>query len=96
MSFPSDPTSPLPANTTVQQDITTAGQRKVNLIWESTQATIAIAAMGGYIAMVIHKIDIPNTLDHLLFVIVTFYFARTNHTRVGGVGVSDFQQWRGR
>jgi hypothetical protein len=32
----------LPAKTTAQEDLTTAGQRKINLIWEYTQAVIAL------------------------------------------------------
>jgi hypothetical protein len=32
----------LPATTTEQEDIVTAGQRKVNLIWEYTQSIIAL------------------------------------------------------
>lgn len=34
--------SSLTPTTTEQQDLTVAGQRKVNLIWEFTQASIAI------------------------------------------------------
>lgn len=96
MSFASDPATPLAATTTMQQDLVTAGQRKVNLIWETTQALIAVISVGGYITLIVKHIDVPTTLDNLLFVIITFYFARTNHTRVGGVGVTDLQQFRGR
>jgi hypothetical protein len=35
----------LPPTTTVQQDLTHAGQRKVNLIWEYTQELIAIVVV---------------------------------------------------
>ena len=82
----------LPPTTTLQQDVTTAGQRRINLIWESTQAAIAVTVVGAYVAMIIKKIDVPITLDNLLFVIITFYFARTNSHRIGGVGVTDFQR----
>src|SRR5678815_5028890 len=48
---------PRPSRTTLQEDLTTAGQRRVNLIWEWTQAIIAIGVVvstmvvGGYIAI---------------------------------------------
>jgi hypothetical protein len=77
---------PVAPTTTVQQDITTAGQRRINLIWETTQAIIACTVVIAYVIMAIRKIEVPTTLNNLLFVIITFYFARTNHTRVGGVG----------
>lgn len=86
------PPDALPPTTTAQQNKTTDGQRRVNLIWESTQAAIAVTVVVAYVAMAIKKIEVPTTLNNLLFVIVTFYFARTNHTRIGGTGVSDFQR----
>ena len=79
--------------TTLQQDLTTAGQRRINLIWEYTQAVIAIMATFDSLLvitlMVIRHEDLnkfPLFLASLEMLIVGFYFSRTNHTAVGGVG----------
>jgi hypothetical protein len=91
--------------TTAQEDITTAGQRKVNLIWEYTQATIAIAVVFANLIMGlvfgINKTaagDYPFVLSSSLFLIVGFYFSRTNHAAIGGVGkkASDTSVYTGR
>lgn len=82
----------LPPETTAQQDLTTAGQRKVNLVWEYTQAALAITIVLGYMILIVRRIPVPTTLDNLLFVVITFYYARTNHTRIGGVGLTAYQR----
>ena len=86
----------LPAQTTFQQDLTAAGQRKVNLIWENTQAVIAVmVVLGNMVVGVYHGLvpiadgahrDFPTILSSSLFLIVGFYFSRTNHSAIGGVG----------
>jgi hypothetical protein len=63
-----------------------AGQRRINLIWESTQAIIAVSVLIGYILMMVKGRDVPRTYDALLVMIVTFYFARTNGHKTGGPG----------
>jgi len=94
--------SPLPPTTTHQQDITTAGQRKVNLIWEYTQAVIAIfvvfSTMGTAMYMEIKgKTDqIPTIFSTAFGMIVGFYFARTNHQAIGGVGPKPDSKYEGR
>lgn len=87
---------PLPPNTTEQDDITKAGQRKINLIWEYTQAGIAIAVVlsnlavgvvyGLMAAKGIKSAEIPAVLSNTMFLIVGFYFSRTPHQAVGGIG----------
>src|SRR5688572_23465111 len=79
--------------TTTQEDLTTAGQRRVNLIWESTQAAIAVivivANMITCVYMVIHRVpvgDYPPVLTAVLFSVIGAYFSRTNHTAIGGTG----------
>ncbi len=69
----------------------TAGQRRINLIWELTQAIVAIlitaTTMGTVVAMVRMK-EIDKALQLLsaaFFLIIGFYFSRTNHTKTGGV-----------
>jgi|ERR1700680_2239100 len=82
----------LPASTTFQQDLVTAGQRKINLIWEWTQSLISILVVGAnmvvaiYDGIVVTHPDYPVILSSSLFLIVGFYFSRTNHSAIGGVG----------
>lgn len=81
---------PIPPTTTHQQDLVTAGQRKINLIWEYTQAAIAISVVVvSMIAAVIAMISGKEVSAFLSFVcgnVVGFYFSRTNHAAIGGVG----------
>ena len=69
------------------------GQRRVNLIWESTQATIALAVSLGtlYVSGALALKDLADTsafllLSNAFFLVIGFYFGRTNHARTGGVG----------
>ena len=69
------------------------GQRRVNLIWEFTQASIAIAVtlttvlVSGYISIVTPQNQGAFLLlSNVFFLVVGTYFQRTNHTKVGGVG----------
>ncbi len=75
----------LQANTTQQQDITKAGQRRINLIWECTQAVIAISITISVIYCAINKIESP-VLNNAFFLVVSMYLVRTNHKLIGGVG----------
>jgi len=96
---------PLPATTTAQQDLTTAGQRKVNLIWEYTQAVIALTLVGAAVACGVHiafsgkpEQQIPTILSTLAAMVVGSYFQRTNHMNIGGVGskVTEKDKYDGR
>lgn len=79
--------------TTAEQDLRSAGQREINLIWERTQAGIAITVVGAnilYIFILVFVKDITSTatnaavlLSNAFFLIVGFYFGRTNHARIG-------------
>lgn len=80
-----EPPKTLPPTTTEQEDFITAGQRRVNLIWEATQATIAIMITGAIIYNSIKQIDSP-VLNNAFFLIVSMYFVRTNHKLIGGIG----------
>jgi hypothetical protein len=80
----------IPARTTFQEDLTTAGQRRINLIWEWTQAIIAIAVVvftmvSGVVAMV-WGFEIPSIVSVAFGMVTGFYFSRTNHAAIGGVG----------
>ena len=89
---PADP--PLPPSTTLQEDLTTAGQRRVNLIWEYTQAAIALLVIlsnmivGTYRGLVVEvgRAEYPIILSSSLFLVIGFYFSRTNHAAIGGTG----------
>jgi hypothetical protein len=85
----------LTPTTTEQEDITTAGQRKINLIWEFTQAAIAICITGAIIFCAITK-TINEQLSNAFFLIIGFYFSRTNHQAIGGVGKKPTAPYDGR
>lgn len=74
----------LAPNTTAQDDLITAGQRRVNLIWEFTQAIIAISITWAIIYCSIKDIE-RDVLTNAFFLIVSMYFVRTNHKLIGGV-----------
>ena len=77
-----------PAETTFQQDLVTAGQRRINVIWEFTQAFIACSVVlanmivGVYDGLTVsgaERHEFPVILSSSLFLVVGFYFSRTNH-----------------
>lgn len=101
------PSAPLPPTTTAQQDLTHEGQRKINLIWEVTQAIIAIVVVGVNMGMFLivgfgaasgKAVPIPEGLTSAMFLIIGFYFSRTNHSAIGGIGRKndEGQEYRGR
>jgi len=73
-----------PATTTVEEDLHSASQRKINLIWEYTQAAIAVLVVAANIA-VVFVVTESELLAYAFFLVIGFYFGRTNHSRVGGV-----------
>jgi hypothetical protein len=77
--------SSVQATTTLEEDRLTAAARSINMIWEVTQAMIAVMVV---VANVIAAFYLPlqNTLlANAFFLIIGFYFGRTNHARSGGV-----------
>lgn len=76
----------LPATTTLEQDRHAQGQRRVNIIWEITQAFIAITVTCANIYAALSQIE-SSPLNNTFFLVVGFYFGRTNHQRIGGVVV---------
>jgi len=85
----------LPPKTTTQEDLTTAGQRRINVIWEVTQALIALLITGAVVYAAIKKLD-SSVLTNAFFLIVGFYFSRTNHQAIGGIGWKPSQAYEGR
>lgn len=95
----------MPSVTTPEEDRTTAGQRDTSMMWEKNQKWISLVVIGvatfvaGMLA-ILGKILGADTLQlaaaMYLFgaanLVIGFYFGRTNHTRVGGVGARDDRQ----
>ncbi len=94
----SDPS--IPAKTTFQEDLTFAGQRRVNLIWEYTQSIIAllviVTTMISGILSMIYAYQIPTIVSVAFGTITGFYFSRTNHSAIGGIGIKPESQYVGR
>jgi hypothetical protein len=94
----------MPSTTTFQEDLITAGQRRINLIWEWTQAAIAlIVVLANMIVGVSNGMvstdkrpEYPVILSSALFLVVGFYFSRTNHAAIGGVGPKPNPVYTGR
>lgn len=87
-----EPASATAPTTTIEQNRHSLGQRRVNLIWEGTQAFVATAVTTStlYVAANLALRDDKQAAAFLLlsnafFLVVGFYFGRTNHQRVGGV-----------
>jgi hypothetical protein len=100
MSVPELPQASRPPTTTAQEDLTHAGQRKVNLIWEYTQAFIAISVVmvslaAGLIAVKQGR-EVSAFLSFVCGNVVGFYFSRTNHAAIGGVGPKPIDPYLGR
>ncbi len=90
----------LPPQTTLQEDLTTAGQRRVNLIWEYTQAVIAIfVVVASVISAICSAYQGKEVSAFLAFIcgnVVGFYFSRTNHAAIGGIGDKASNKYTGR
>jgi hypothetical protein len=94
---------PVEPKTTFQEDLTTAGQRRINLIWEYTQAAVALMVVltnmliAAWLAIAQPQaVSFPQVLSNTLFLVVGFYFSRTNHAAIGGVGPKPEQKYDGR
>ena len=91
-----------PPTTTIQQEITLAGQRRVNLIWEYTQAIISLLVVsanmivGTVYALTKDHGEYPTVLSNTLFLVIGFYYSRTNHAAIGGVGAKPIEAYTGR
>ncbi len=67
-----------------------AGQKRVNVIWELTQAFVAISVtlVTLYVSakLALSSEEPMLLLSNAFFLVIGFYFGRTNHNRTGGVG----------
>jgi hypothetical protein len=64
------------------------GQRRINLIWEVTQALIAVGVTAAMIWAELHNQPADN-LSRAFTLIIAIYFVRMNHTKVGGIVEAD-------
>jgi len=74
----------LPATTTFQEDLIAHGQRYINKVWEFTQALVTVLITIAEIYCAINNIE-SKVLEFAFIAIISTYYARTNHTKVGGV-----------
>lgn len=74
----------VPPTTTAEQDRVTRSQRRINLIWELTQAGVTAAITSAEIYAQLHGLH-SEMLNAAFFAVISTYLARTNHTKVGGV-----------
>lgn len=72
----------LKSTTTLEENLHTLAQRRINLIWECTQALIALSVVGATLTAVFRLPTQNELLSNALFVVIGFYFGRTNHARV--------------
>lgn len=80
------------SKTTAEEDLKSKGQRKINDVWEFTQAAIAsvivlTTCVGIFIGhppgMIERSSAFPPEWWTILGLVIGFYFGRTNHARVG-------------
>lgn len=68
--------------------IATANRQRTNLIWERTQAAIAVVTTLAYIAAQLSGNQTAEGLANAFFLVIGFYFGRTNHARPGAGAVT--------
>lgn len=78
-------TQSAPPTTTAQQDLVTLRQSRINFIWEGTQAFITSVITLAAIYCAINNIE-SDIINFAFVAIISTYYARTNHTRIGGIG----------
>lgn len=79
-------------NETPESPVKLTEQRRINTIWEATQAFIAILVTASTL-FAATKLTLNNSgemaafllLSNSFFLVIGFYFGRTNHQRIGGV-----------
>jgi len=86
---------PIPTVKETEDALVSAGQRRVNRIWEFTQSYISISVTTtGLLVSAVLTLRLGDTssafnlLSNTMFVVIGFYFGRTNHQRTGGVGAN--------
>ena len=79
-----------------ETSVRTAGQRRINLLWEATQAVVAVSVTFGalYVSIWQATHGTPSDAAFLLlsnafFLVIGTYITRTNHQKTGGVQKDD-------
>lgn len=87
MSFPTEPEH-VARGVAIEGERVSLGQRRINLIWEVTQAGIALLVTATALLSSVGLTPIagPALVGNAFFLVIGFYFGRTNHQRIGGVG----------
>lgn len=87
----------MPPTTTAAEDKVTEGQRHISRVWEYVQAGIAFSVTSTTL-LVLAKLALSaeepsgnqlQVVGHLMVMttmILTFYYQRTNHQNIGGIG----------
>jgi len=96
-----DPLTEAGTRAAAEEDRHTAAQRRINLIWEYTQALIAVSIVLANIAycfLMLIVVDPPPAvlLANAFFLVIGFYFGRTNHARIGDLRPLDDRNTEGR
>jgi hypothetical protein len=85
-----EPERSVAPTTTSEEDLRTAGQRRVNMVWEYSQSAFAgLIVLTTCIAIFVGRViqDNSTTLPAewwtILGLVIGFYFGRTNHARIG-------------
>lgn len=78
----SDVVIPPPTEPEVAKEKAATRKNTINMLWEYTQAFLAISLTLAAIYVAIWGDGTESeTLKNALFVVIGFYFGRTNHTR---------------
>lgn len=85
--------------TTEEEDRVSLGQRDTSKVWESTQRQIALSVIGAALIVAIvlavfgkqlgtNELQLASAvfLYGVANLVTGFYFGRTNHTKIGGIG----------
>lgn len=95
------------------RELVREGQRAINLIWERTQSRIALTVVvvtilidgAASLILIVYQRDITvgqtfglSFLNMICSIVISFYFSRTNHQAIGGIGYkpNEYQEYQGR
>lgn len=103
----SPPKDNIEPTTTAAEDLVAHGQRRINILWEVTQAIIALSVTTVTVFVLARASLTPQPLDNnqqiainqlmvMVTLILSFYFSRTNHSNTGGSGPKPRQEYTGR
>lgn len=65
----------------VARVVAAAREYRTNMVWEFTQAIIAIVVVLATVLAAFLLPKVPDSLTAITYIIVGFYFGRTNHNR---------------